>query len=142
MSLRSAADHRAQTARPSGPGQQQAITRDLAGRERPGPFPVFIGAKLEIIAVNGDVLAVLGLDFYLSDDIMSAQVLADYFLDGGGVNVERDIENHVFILAAGRTDGFFGSRQEQPRQEEQCANTDNGPSSHPKDPPLPIIPFA
>ena len=98
---------------------QPTAAGDLAGGERRGFLAVFIGAELKIVPVDGDFLAVLRLHFYIGHNVVSIQIGTDEFLDAGGIDVERDGEDEVFIFAAGRGRGLLGRRRQQKRRQQE-----------------------
>ena len=103
---------------------QPPAASDLAGGEGRGFLAVLIGAELKIVPVDGDFLAVLRLHFYIGHNVVSIQIGTDEFLDAGGIDVERDREDEVFIFAPGGANGLLGcGRQQKCRQQKKSEKT-------------------
>src|ERR1035437_574968 len=95
-------------------GQHQgAAADDLAGRHGLGAIAILIGAQDEIVAVDGNFLGVFRLHFDLGHDVVPSQIVAQRFLDGGGVDVDGDVEDEVLVFAAGGGGGLFGGAGDQ-----------------------------
>src|SRR5579871_1203054 len=56
---------------------QHGLPGNLAGGVRFGLLAILVRAKLEIVPVDRNLLAVLGIHFYVHDNIMSVEVIAD-----------------------------------------------------------------
>ena len=92
-----------------GTGEHEpAAPGDLTGRHGRGVVAILIGAQHEIVAVDGDFLSVLGLHFNLGHDVVPTQIGAEGLVDGGGIDVDGDVEDQVFVFAASRRGGLFG----------------------------------
>src|ERR1039457_1255720 len=94
---------------------EAAAAGDLAGRHGLGAIAILVGAQHEIVAVDGDFLGVLGLYFDLGHDVMPRQVVAERFLDGGGVDINGDVEDQVLVFAAPGGGGLFGGARNEKR---------------------------
>ena len=88
---------------------------DLAAGVGLGLLAVLVGAEQEVVAVEEDVLAVLGLDFYFRHHIMSAEVVADQLLDISRIDMERNGEDQVLVFALGGGDVSSWQRRSSAR---------------------------
>src|ERR1017187_7732667 len=107
---------------------EPATAGHLAGRHRLGAIAILIRAQDEIVAVDGDFLGVLGLHFDLRHNVVPPQIVAERFLDGCGVDINRDVEDQVFVFAATGSGGLFGGAGDQKgrSKEERNKTRDHG----------------
>ena len=114
---------------PCGASQNQpSATGNLAGRHGFGAVAVLIGAQDEIVAIDGNFLGVPGLHFHLGHDVVPTQIVAERFLDRGGVKVDGDVEDHVVVFAARRGRRFLGGagNEKRGREEDRKQTRDHG----------------
>src|ERR1035437_1326753 len=107
---------------------EPATAGHLVGRHRLGAIAILIRAQDEIVAVDGDFLGVLGLHFDLRHNVVPPQIVAERFLDGCGVDINRDVEDQVFVFAATGSGGLFGGAGDQKSRskEERNKTRDHG----------------